>query len=73
VCRMDYEPNNSDILNAAGLTSSNGVACTDFIFPHLPYDSRTTEDLEHQQSSVKLVTSSGPCYFFFPSMNGEDS
>jgi hypothetical protein len=61
---MDYEPNNSDILNAAGLTSSNGVAYTDFIFPRLPYNSRAMEDLDHQESPLKLVTSSGRCYFF---------
>ncbi|KAJ4781164.1 Guanine nucleotide-binding protein subunit alpha [Rhynchospora pubera] len=53
VCRMDYEPNNADILNAAGLTSSNGVACTDFTFPRLPYDTRAAEDLDQQESSLK--------------------
>ncbi|KAJ1690299.1 hypothetical protein LUZ63_014454 [Rhynchospora breviuscula] len=53
VCRMDYEPNNADILNVAGLTSSNGVACTDFTFPRLPYDTRAAEDLDEQESSLK--------------------
>lgn len=65
---MDYEPSNTDILNAAGMNSSNGVACTDLIFPHLPYDTRATEDFDRQESPLKLVTSSSSLYFIFTLM-----
>ncbi|KAF6166519.1 hypothetical protein GIB67_005381 [Kingdonia uniflora] len=33
ISRPDYEPSNADILYAEGITSSNGLACTDFSFP----------------------------------------
>lgn len=69
---MDYEPNITDILNAAGLTSSNGVACTEFIFPRHAYDIHATEDIDHQESTLKLVTSSS-LYYIFSLMNGEGS
>lgn len=65
---MDYDPSNTDILNAAGMSSSNGVACTDLIFPHLPYDTRATEDYDRQESPLKLVTSYSSLYFIFPLM-----
>lgn len=33
ISRADYDPSDTDILYANGITSSNGLACTDFIFP----------------------------------------
>lgn len=36
--RADYEPSNSDILFAEGITSSNGLSCVDFSFPHSTND-----------------------------------
>ncbi|KAL5752817.1 hypothetical protein ACOSQ2_023324 [Xanthoceras sorbifolium] len=34
VLRTDYEPSDLDILYAEGVTSTNGLACVDFTFPH---------------------------------------
>ncbi|KAJ0961059.1 hypothetical protein J5N97_000960 [Dioscorea zingiberensis] len=38
ISRQEYEPSDLDILYADGITSSNGLASTDFIFPHSACD-----------------------------------
>lgn len=38
ILRSDYEPIDLDILYAEGVTSSNGLACVDFLFPEPAYD-----------------------------------
>ncbi|XP_068655618.1 extra-large guanine nucleotide-binding protein 1-like isoform X1 [Aristolochia californica] len=38
IAKMGYEPSDADILHAEGVTSANGLTCTDFSFPCSPYD-----------------------------------
>ncbi|KAF5200814.1 Guanine nucleotide-binding protein subunit alpha [Thalictrum thalictroides] len=38
ISRTDYDPSNSDILFAEGITSSNGLSCVDFSFPQSTND-----------------------------------
>nr|CAD1841384.1 unnamed protein product [Ananas comosus var. bracteatus] len=38
ISRMEYEPSDKDILYADRITSSNGIACTDFFFRQLACD-----------------------------------
>ncbi|KAJ3674395.1 hypothetical protein LUZ60_005011 [Juncus effusus] len=54
ICRADYEPSNNDILQAEGLTLSNGVASADIIFPHRPSDAAfASDDSERQETLLK--------------------
>ncbi|KAK9136439.1 hypothetical protein Syun_015769 [Stephania yunnanensis] len=45
ISRIDYEPSSLDILYAEGITSSNGLTCMDFSFPH-DGDTDTADQLE---------------------------
>ncbi|KAK1274855.1 Guanine nucleotide-binding protein alpha-2 subunit [Acorus gramineus] len=38
ISRMEYQPSDMDILQADGVTSSNGLASVDFLFPQLEID-----------------------------------
>ncbi|KAK1300364.1 Guanine nucleotide-binding protein alpha-2 subunit [Acorus calamus] len=38
ISRMEYQPSDMDILQADGVTSSNGLASVDFLFPQLEND-----------------------------------
>eukprot|EP00268_Persea_americana_P056627 TRINITY_DN6702_c1_g1_i3.p1 TRINITY_DN6702_c1_g1~~TRINITY_DN6702_c1_g1_i3.p1 ORF type:complete len:843 (-),score=116.60 TRINITY_DN6702_c1_g1_i3:316-2844(-) len=47
ISRVEYEPSNLDILYADGITSSNGLAHTDFEFPQSAYDATMDEADQH--------------------------
>ncbi|KAJ4714990.1 Extra-large guanine nucleotide-binding protein like [Melia azedarach] len=50
ILRTDYEPSDLDILYAEGVTSSNGLACVDFSFPHSVSDDNV--DIADQHDSL---------------------
>lgn len=47
ILRFDYEPTDVDILYAEGVTSSNGVACVDFLFPEAAYEENLNSGDQH--------------------------
>ncbi|XP_073005137.1 extra-large guanine nucleotide-binding protein 1 [Typha latifolia] len=53
ISRVEYEPSDKDILFADGITSSDGLACTQFFFPILPSDGRSTEDADQQDTFLR--------------------
>ena len=48
ILRFDYEPTDVDILYAEGVTSSNGVACVDFLFPEPAYEENFNSSDQHE-------------------------
>ncbi|TKY70525.1 Extra-large guanine nucleotide-binding protein 1 [Spatholobus suberectus] len=52
ILRTDYEPSDLDILYAEGVTSSNGVACVEFSFPH-PASEETVDPTDQHDSLVR--------------------
>ncbi|MQL75027.1 hypothetical protein Taro_007403 [Colocasia esculenta] len=51
ISRAEYEPSDMDILYADGITSSNGLACMDFVFPQVA-SSTSGYDGEEQRDPV---------------------
>ncbi|KAL5987180.1 hypothetical protein ACLOJK_041177 [Asimina triloba] len=47
ISRVEYDPNDLDILHAEGITSSNGLAHMDFSFPPSAYDSNVDAGEQH--------------------------
>ncbi|KAL3583657.1 hypothetical protein D5086_014718 [Populus alba] len=57
ILRTDYEPSDLDILYAEGVTSSNGLACLDFSYPHSASDDKyDTEDLHDALLRYQLIS-----------------
>nr|XP_010941889.1 extra-large guanine nucleotide-binding protein 1 isoform X2 [Elaeis guineensis] len=50
VSRVEYEPTDMDILYADGITSSNGLACTDFFSSQLAADGSGNDDADQQDT-----------------------
>ncbi|KAK9129992.1 hypothetical protein Sjap_010479 [Stephania japonica] len=47
ISRSDYKPSETDILKTEGTTSSNGIACMDFSFPHSALSNDDTAGHQH--------------------------
>ncbi|KAK9164040.1 hypothetical protein Syun_004942 [Stephania yunnanensis] len=47
ISRSDYKPSETDILKTEGITSSNGLACTDFSFPPSAVNNADTAEDQH--------------------------
>ncbi|KAG8500215.1 hypothetical protein CXB51_004246 [Gossypium anomalum] len=50
ISRMDYEPSDMDVLYAEGITSSNGLSCTEFSFPSIEREV-SIDGYQHDPSS----------------------
>ncbi|ONK76024.1 uncharacterized protein A4U43_C03F23040 [Asparagus officinalis] len=50
ISRVEYEPSDLDILYVEGITSANGLTCTEFLFPKLAEESGDNTD---QQDAVR--------------------
>ncbi|CAI9110063.1 OLC1v1010025C2 [Oldenlandia corymbosa var. corymbosa] len=55
ILRLDYEPTDVDILYAEGVTSANGLACVDFLFPEPAYEA-DPESGDQLDSLLRLAT-----------------
>lgn len=53
ISRMEYEPSDMDILYADGITSSNGLTCTDFFFPPMPYEASGIDGADQQDTILR--------------------
>ncbi|XP_078430552.1 extra-large G-protein 1 [Wolffia australiana] len=53
ISRAEYEPSQLDILHADGITSSNGLTSTDFVFPHSPGSSSEFDGDDHNEAWVR--------------------
>jgi hypothetical protein len=50
ISRTDYEPSDMDILYAEGITSSDTVACMEFLFPKSSRDELVDSAYQHDPS-----------------------
>ncbi|MBA0751097.1 hypothetical protein Gogos_002462 [Gossypium gossypioides] len=55
ISRMDYEPSDMDILYAEGITSSNGLSCTEFSFPSIEREVSIDGYQHDPSSSYQLI------------------
>ncbi|KAH9626310.1 hypothetical protein KSS87_012854 [Heliosperma pusillum] len=55
ILQPDYEPSDMDILHAEGVTSSNGLACTEFSFPQSADDEIESSDQHASSPRYQLI------------------
>lgn len=53
ISRAEYEPSQLDILFADGITPSNGLACTDFVFPPTAGSTSGFDGEEHHEALIR--------------------
>lgn len=57
ISRTEYELSDTDILYANGITSSDGLASTEFSFPLLALDGRGVDEPDPQDTLLRSVLS----------------
>ncbi|TVU49338.1 hypothetical protein EJB05_00646, partial [Eragrostis curvula] len=53
ISRPEYELSDMDILYADGITSSDGLASTEFSFPQMPFDAQGVDEYDPQDALIR--------------------